>query len=255
MTTSPPVLEVVRDAAAVAHAAADEIQELITGRPAAVLALPTGRTPLPLYAELRRRYQAGHIDFGQVQTFNLDEWVGLGPDHAGSYARFMREQLFSHVNLRPENCHLPNGLAPDLAAECAAYEELIQRAGGFGLAVLGIGRNGHIGFNEPGTPFDSRTHVALVTEETREANRWSFPPGVDPPDRAITVGIATLLEAERILLLVTGAEKAAALERALRGPVDPLVPASALQLHPRVRVIADAAAAHHLDADARTRGG
>jgi glucosamine-6-phosphate deaminase len=240
-----PALTVAADATESARIVADRIESLIRSRPDAVLALPTGRTPLPLYAELARRYRAGRIDFARVRTFNLDEWVGIRPGSPGSYAGFMREHLFSRVNIRPENCHIPDGAAPDLDAECARYERLIREAGGIDLAILGIGHNGHIGFNEPGTSFEVRTHVAQVTPETRASNRWTFATD-DVPSRAITVGIATILDAREIILMATGADKAEVLARALKGEIDPSVPASALRLHPSVQVVADAAAARLL---------
>lgn len=240
-----PSVTVAADAAHAAAIAADLLEDLIRAQPEAVLALPTGRTPLPLYDELAARYRAGRIDFSRVRTFNLDEWVGIPPGSPGSYAAFMAEHLFSRVNLRPENCHIPDGMAADLDAECSRYDRLIREAGGIDLAVLGIGQNGHIGFNEPGTAFETRTHVARVTPETRQSNLWSFPNG-DVPTTAITVGIATILEARQVVLLVTGAEKAAILSRALTGGIDPGVPASALRLHPNARVIADVEAAARL---------
>lgn len=237
-----PSLTIVADAATGARVVADRIEDLIRSRPDAVLALPTGRTPLPLYDELTDRCRSGRIDFGRVRTFNLDEWIGLRPGSPSSYAAFMAEHLFSRVNFRPENCHLPDGTAPDLDAECARYERQIREAGGIDLAILGIGHNGHIGFNEPGTPFTARTHVAQVTPETRASNRWTFASD-DVPSRAITVGIATILDARAIVLMATGADKAEVLARALNGEIDPSVPASALRLHARVQVVADAAAA------------
>src|SRR5579884_4063095 len=230
MSTTQPTLLVAGDAGEAARLVADLVEELIRKRPDAVLALPTGRTPLPLYDELARRYRAGRIDFARVRTFNLDEWVGIRPDSPSSYAAFMREHLFSRVNIRPENCHIPDGSAPDLDAECARYERLIREAGGIDLAILGIGHNGHIGFNEPGTSFEVRTHVAQVTPETRASNRWTFATD-DVPSRAITVGIATILDAREIILMATGADKAEVLARALNGEIDPSVPASALRLH------------------------
>lgn len=246
MSTSSPALTIVRDATECAKLVADLIESIVAANPEAVLALPTGRTPLPLYNELATRCEARRIDFEQVRTFNLDEWVGISPDAPGSYAAFMAEHLISRVNLKPEHCHIPNSLAPDPVVECARYEQLIREAGGIDLAILGIGHNGHIGFNEPGTPFTARTHVARVTPETRESNRWSFPTE-DVPTLALTVGIATILDARRIVLLATGADKAEMLARALHGPVGPAVPASALRLHPDVRIVADAAAARLLD--------
>jgi glucosamine-6-phosphate deaminase len=241
---------VVDDAVAVAMAAADFIERLFTMSPSAVLALPTGRTPVLLYQELVHRSGVGRIDWRQVRTFNLDEWVELSGDAPGSYARFMSEHLFTHVDNPPSQCFIPNGTAVDLDAECRRYEAAIDSAGGIDLAILGLGNNGHIGFNEPGTRFDARTHVAVVAEETREANAYSFPDR-PPPTRAITVGIATILRARQILLLVTGSEKAEILQRALYGAVDESVPASVLQRHGDVTILADAGAASCLPASAR----
>lgn len=241
---------VVADGDAVSSAAADVIEELIDSRPAAVLALPTGRTPIALYRELVRRFRAGKTDWSAARAFNLDEWVGVSPDAVSSYAWFMADHLFSHVNIRPENCFIPNGMAVDLDAECLAYEKAIESVGGIDLAVLGLGRNGHIGFNEPGTSFDTRTHVGTVAEDTRRSNAYTFADGA-PPDHAITVGISTIMKARRILLVVTGADKAAILETALVGPIDKSVPASILQRHDDVLVVADVAAASRLPAQIR----
>jgi glucosamine-6-phosphate deaminase len=238
---SVPALRVADDAEQVASIAADVVENLLRSRPSTVFALPTGRTPLPLYDELAERYRTGRIDFSAARVFNLDEWVGVPAEAEGSYARFMADHLFSRVNLRPENCYIPNGMADDLEAECRRYEERILAAGGIDLAILGIGRNGHIGFNEPGTPLNLRTHVAEVAEDTRRVNAYGFPDR-NPPPRAFTMGVATILEARAILLLATGAEKADVLARAFRGPVDPAVPASALQQHPRVQIVGDRAA-------------
>ncbi|MGH2458393.1 MAG: glucosamine-6-phosphate deaminase [Chloroflexota bacterium] len=237
-----PALSIAEDPSGAAQVVADLLEDLIRVRPDASLALPTGRTPLRLYDELAERYRAGRIDFRAARAFNLDEWVGVTGNAPGSYARFMNEHLFSRVNLAPTRRAIPDGLAPDLTAECARYERRIHEAGGIDLAILGIGRNGHIGFNEPDTPFDSRTHVVEVTAETRVANRWSFPDG-EVPTKAITVGIATILGARQVVLLATGAAKADVLRRLLDGPIDPAFPASALRLHPRVQVVADALAA------------
>ena len=242
MTLNNLAVEVVEDEKAAANRAADVLEATIRARPNAVLLLPTGRTPLPLYAELVQRYRQGRVDFAGVRVFNLDEWAGVPSGAPGSYAEFMAEHLFSRVNVRPENCTIPNGMAADLDAECERYEGLIRAAGGIDLAVLGIGGNGHIGFNEPGTPFESRTHVARVTPETRDANRWGFADG-RVPELAMTVGIATILDSREILLMATGEGKRQILAQALDGPIDPAVPASVLRLHPRVRIIADAAAA------------
>ncbi|HEX5414236.1 MAG TPA: glucosamine-6-phosphate deaminase [Chloroflexota bacterium] len=242
---SNPRVIVADSATDVAARAADHVEAVIARRPTAVLVLPTGRTPVELYRELKRRYAAGRIDFGQVRTFNLDEWVGVAPDEPGSYAGFMTEQLFSRVNLSAENCHIPNGLAPDLDAECRRYDELIRQVGGVDLAILGIGGNGHIGFNEPGTSPLVRTHAATVEPSTQLANAYAFD-GRPVPSRALTMGIATILEAREILLLATGAEKAEILLRALTGPITEGVPASILRRHSNVSVLADKLAAAQL---------
>lgn len=248
-----PALSIVEDAPRAARVVADLLENVIRSRPDAVLALPTGRTPLRLYDELAERNRVGRIDFHRVRTFNLDEWVGANRDSAGSYARFMDEHFFSRVNLQPRNCQIPDGSRSDLGAECARYERLIREAGGIDLAILGIGRNGHIGFNEPGTPFDSRTHVVEVTAETRLANRWSFPDG-RVPTRAMTVGIGTILDARQIVLLATGGAKANVLRCLLEDPIDPSFPASALRLHPCVHLVADSLAAARLAQPAADSG-
>ncbi len=233
-----PRVLIVKDPSSVAVAGADVVEELITERPDAVLALPTGRTPIDLYRELVRRTRLGRIDWSRVRAFNLDEWVGVPADSEASYASFMNEHLYAHVNMPATHRFIPNGLAPDLDGECRQYEDAIESVGGIELAILGIGRNGHIGFNEPGTPFEVRTHVATVSADTRAANAYSFPGG-DPPSSAITVGIATIMLARRIVLLATGDEKALILRRALEGAVDVSVPASVLQRHSNVTIIAD----------------
>lgn len=205
--------------------------------PRAVLGLPTGRTPISMYqrvvAECSREYHC----FAGVTTFNLDEYVGVPRDDPGSYFRYMREHLFAHIDIDPANAHIPDGSVPDPEAECLRYEALIRDAGGLGLTFLGLGRNGHIGFNEPGTPFDSRTRVVTLTESTRIANADVFPHGT-VPTQAITMGIATILESKRIVLLVAGRGKQAAIERLRSGERDPAFPASALWLHDNVTVLA-----------------
>jgi glucosamine-6-phosphate deaminase len=244
-----PRIRVVDDAVAVATLGADIVERLITSEPSTVLALPTGRTPVLLYQELVRRSGAGKIDWRRVRTFNLDEWVGLSRDAPASYAHFMREHLFGQVNIPSSQTFIPNGTADELDAECRTYETAIDSAGGIDLAILGLGNNGHIGFNEPGTSFDSRTHVAVVADATREANAYSFPDR-RPPTRAITVGVATIFRSRQILMIVTGSEKAAVLRRSLYGPVDESVPASVLQRHDKVTIIADAGAASWLPSHA-----
>lgn len=200
-----------------------------------------------MYQELIRLHQEDLLDFSRATVFNLDEYLGLPPDHPGSFASYMRRHLWDRVNLRQEACHIPKSLPEDPEVECRRYEELIAGAGGIDLAVLGLGRNGHIAFNEPGTPFGSLTHVALLTPETRAAEADAFGGLEKVPERAITMGIRTLMNARELFLLVSGEGKAGVLSRVLRGPVSPEVPASVLQLHPRLTVLADAAAAARLD--------
>lgn len=238
---SRPEIRTALDARTTARLAADVLSDLVHAKPDAVLALPTGRTPLPLYDELAARYANGSIDFRHVQVFNLDEWVGRSGDTPGSYARFMDESFYRRVNVPPSHRHIPNGAAPDPEKECAAYEAAIAAAGGLDLAVLGIGRNGHIGFNEPGASPLERTHVARVADDTRAVNAYGFPDR-NPPEWAYTMGIATILDSRQILLLATGSEKATILGRALNGPITPDVPASILQRHPNVIVVGDRAA-------------
>jgi glucosamine-6-phosphate isomerase len=204
--------------------------------PEIVLGLPTGRTPVGLYervvAECGRQYHC----FQNVSTFNLDEYVGIPREHPGSYYTFMKQHLFDAIDLRPENAHVPNGSSADLDAECAAYERTISEAGGLDLTFLGLGSNGHIAFNEPGTPFWSRTRVVTLSQSTRAANASLFPEG-QVPTHSITIGIGTILESREIVLMASGANKAAAIERLRSGVVSEDFPASALWRHPNVTVL------------------
>jgi glucosamine-6-phosphate deaminase len=227
--------------------AAQVIVPLLQGKPDAVLGTATGSTPEGLYGRLIRAHADGPADFARVRCFALDEYVGLPGDHPQSYHRFMREKLFDHVNIPPENAHLPDGMAESLSAECDRYEEAIREAGGIDLQVLGIGRDGHIGFNEPGTSLASRTHVAALTRQTIEDNARFFPNARDVPHFAVTMGIGTILEARRCLLLASGAGKAEAVRDAIEGPVSARVAASALQLHPDALFIVDRPAASRLE--------
>lgn len=214
-----------------------------SGRPA-VLGLATGRTPLPFYVELVRLHEQGELSFDQVITFNLDEYLGLAGEHPESYRAFMRHHLFDHVDIREENIHIPDGtVAPDdLEAHCAAYEEAIQAAGGIDFQLLGIGRTGHIGFNEPGSPRNSRTRKVELDPITRQDAAPSFG-GLDKvPEHAISVGCGTILEARKIALLAWGKAKAAIVRDALTGPVTDQISASFLQDH--------ADATFYLDAEA-----
>jgi glucosamine-6-phosphate deaminase len=237
---------ILPSAAEAALTAARVVSRLVRARPHAVLGLSTGETPKAVYAELVRAHREDGLDFSGVTTFNLDELVGLDAAHAGSYRRYMREHLFAHVNLPPDRTHLPDGGATDVDAACAAYEEAIRAAGGIDLQLLGIGRDGHIGFNEPTSSLASRTRVKTLTAATRAAIGAQLPPGEEPPRHVITMGIGTILAARRCVLLAFGARKAGAVARAVEGPVTALVPASALQLHPRATVLVDEAAAGRL---------
>ncbi len=225
------------DYASLSTRAAEILLQEISENPLAVLGLPTGRTPIGMYQRVVSECSREYRCFRDVQTFNLDEYVGIGADHPGSYAAYMREHFFSHVDLRPANAHIPNGKAADLDAECARYEAAIRNAGGLGLTFLGLGRNGHIGFNEPGTPFTSRTRVVELTESTRHANADLFADS-RVPTRAITIGIATILSSRRIVLLASGESKRAAVERLRSAVVDDFFPASALWQHDHVTVLA-----------------
>lgn len=242
-------LQVLDDEERVAAAAAEIVVELLAKNPAAVLALPTGRTPLPLYRELIRRHRALGADFGKLRTFNLDEFVGVDPQHPGSFRAFMERNLFTQLNVRPRNIEFLRGNVADLEGECERYERAILAAGGLDAAILGIGANGHIAFNEPGEALIARTHVAHLTRQTREASAALFGGKVAAvPTRALTLGMRTILLARRIILIACGERKAGAIAAMHRGPVTPRWPASFLQLHADVTVLADPAAARRLSA-------
>ncbi len=204
-----------------------------------MLGLATGHTMIPVYGELVRLHEEEGLSFKRAVTFNLDEYVGLGEGGQDSFCEFMKLRLVKQVDLEPGSFHIPNGLNPDPAAECRAYEKMIRDAGGMDLILLGLGRNGHIGFNEPGSARESRTRVVQLTEVTRHANGDDFRFIPDTPGEAITVGIATILEARRILLVVTGWEKAEILPRVLLSRPTTELPASFLHAHPDVTLIAD----------------
>ena len=220
-------------------AAADEFEAVIHAKPACVIGLATGSTPLPLYRELIAREKAGLIDFSRVRSANLDEYKGLAPDHPQSYRRFMQENLFDHISIKPENTIVPDGLAADIPAMCEAYERKIEDWGGVDIQLLGIGHNGHIGFNEPTDNFPATVHTVQLTESTINANSRLFERREDVPTQAITMGIGTIMKAKKILL-IAGPDKAEIVEKACFGKVTPEVPASVLQLHPDVTVILSA---------------
>ena len=219
----------------------------LRAHPKLVLGMATGRTMEPVYQLLVDMHRQSGLDFSQCSTFNLDEYIGIPAEHPCSYRHYMNELLFNQVNIAQANTHLPNGMATDLAAECLRYEAAITQAGGIDLQLLGIGSDGHIGFNEPLSSLRSRTREKALTPATLEQNAPMF--GGDPanvPRRAITMGVGTILDSRRCLMLVTGKSKASILAKAVEGPISAMVTASALQLHPRCQVIVDEDAASEL---------
>ncbi len=216
--------------------AADLLAAQVLLKPDCVLGLATGSTPVGMYRELAARYERGELDFSAVSSVNLDEYCGLAPDHPQSYRYFMEEHLFRHVNIRPEATHVPDGLRADREAACAEYDDCVAALGGVDLQVLGIGNNGHIGFNEPADCFTPGTHVVTLKSSTIQANARFFRSAEEVPTHAITVGMKTIMQARRVLLLA-GPEKLAVVEKAFTGPITPELPASLLQLHRHVTVI------------------
>ncbi len=236
---------VAADPAGVAVAAADIVTDVVRTEPAAVLGLATGSSPLGLYAELAARVAAG-LDMTAVRGFALDEYVGLAPRDPRSYAHVIRTTVTEPLRLRPRNVLVPNGIADDLPAACAGFEAAIAAAGGVDVQVLGIGRNGHLGFNEPMSPFDSRTRVATLTESTRRDNARFFDRPQDVPDRCVTQGLGTIMDARIAVLIATGPAKAGAVAAAVDGPVTRRCPASVLQRHGHAVLVVDEAAAAEL---------
>jgi glucosamine-6-phosphate deaminase len=246
-TRCRPRLEVFPSDRAAARALARRIADAIAATPRLVLGLPTGRTPVALYNELVARHAAGRLDFSQVTTFNLDEFVGIPASHPGSYRSFMDTHLFGRVNVDRARLNFLQGDAADLDAECARYERAIADAGGIDLQVIGIGTNGHIGFNEPARELQSRTHRVRLRPETRRSNAALF--GGDAgavPGEALSMGMATILQARSVVLLATGRSKASCVARAIEGPLTTELPASFLQLHRDIDIMLDEAAAEQL---------
>jgi glucosamine-6-phosphate deaminase len=231
----------------VSRRGADFIAALVRRKPDCVLGLATGSTPLGVYRELIYRYRDEGLDFSRVTTFNLDEYVGLGPTHPQSYRHFMQTNLFDHVNLDPQRTHVPDGRALDFENHCRQYEQRIKDAGGIDLQLLGVGTDGHIAFNEPGSSLGSRTRLKTLASETIRDNARFFGGEEQVPKLAITMGVGTILESRRCLLLAMGANKAGAIRSTVEGPVTAQVTASALQLHREVVVIVDQDAAGWLE--------
>ena len=228
-----------KDYADLSRKAANIISAQVIMKPNAVLGLATGSTPVGAYRQLIEWYNKGDVDFFQISSVNLDEYKGLSGEHDQSYRYFMNRNFFDHINIKKENTNVPNGLAQDAEAECQRYNHVIKTLGGIDLQLLGIGGNGHIGFNEPGTAFEKETHLVTLTEQTRESNARFFAGLDEVPTHAFTMGIKSIMSAKKILLLATGENKAKALYDSFFGPVTPGVPASILQLHNDCTIIAD----------------
>lgn len=231
---------------AAAQALAADIAGAIARNPALVLGLPTGRTPIPLYRELTTLCRSRQLDFSRATTFNLDEFLGLAASDPRSYRAFMQQHLFDHINLPARRIHFLDGATRNVSRECARYERAIGRAGGIDLQILGLGANGHIGFNEPGRALIARTHQTRLTAATRAANTALFGSPREVPRDALSMGMVTILHAARIVMLASGAAKARCVERMINGPLTTSVPASFLQTHRRVEVWLDRAAASRL---------
>jgi glucosamine-6-phosphate deaminase len=244
---SRPAVHVFENAEMASTAVANLLEQRLAAKPAMTLGLATGATPRLVYKRMAKRI--GAPTWRHVRCFNLDEYVGLTADHPASFAYYMQDLLFDHVDVAGDRTHIPNGAAVDLDAAARAYEAIIVECGGIDLQLLGIGRNGHIGFNEPGSAHDSRTRQVELAPSTIAANRPDFPKGEEPPATALTMGIGTILDAREIVLLATGSAKAEALAAALEGPVGLGCPASALRMHAAVTVFCDKAAASLLKRD------
>ena len=241
------IVRICNDEDTAACAVADRVCDAVSQKPTLVLGLPTGRTPQRLYAELTRRHLAGKVDFSHVTTFNLDEFIGVDANHPGSFRRVMQEQFLGPVRIAPSRIGFLNGTAADVAGECRRYEQAIAAAGGIDIQLLGIGTNGHIGFNEPGDHVIASTHRAALLPATREANAPLFGGDLSVvPAFALTMGVGTILSARELILMAFGERKARCVEQMVTGPVTTRLPASFLQLHPRVDLFLDSGAASRL---------
>lgn len=231
-----------KDYADMSRKAANIVSAQVIMKPNCVLGLATGSTPIGLYKQLVEWYNKGDLDFSEVMTVNLDEYRGIHPENDQSYYYFMHHHLFDQVNIPVGNTNLPNGLAENQEEECNRYTDLIQSLGGVDLQLLGIGHNGHIGFNEPGESFDKQVHCVHLTQSTIEANKRFFASAEDVPKQAYTMGIKTIMQAKKVLIIASGEDKADIVQKAFFGPITPQVPASVLQLHNDVTLVADEAA-------------
>ena len=236
----------VKDYNELSSKAAQLITKQIIKKKNSVLGLATGSTPIGVYQELIGKFQKGELDFSEVITFNLDEYYGLSPEHPQSYYFFMWDIFFKHINIKKENVHLLNGVTENVDKECKQYEDLIKKNGGIDLQILGIGDNGHIGFNEPDVSLNTKTHLVNLTAKTIKANSRFFNDVQEVPRQAITMGIGTIMRARKIILLASGKRKAKVIERTINGPINTKVPASVLQLHNDVTIVVDQKAAYKL---------
>ena len=246
-------ITVFENEGALARKEAMRIADALRAKPDLVLGLPTGRTPIRLYHELGTLYSHGQVDFSRATTFNLDEFLGIPPTHPGSYRTFMQQHLFSRVNISPARIHFLNGVAPDPQAECFRYENAIAAAGGIDLQLVGIGTNGHIGFNEPGRELAGHSHRVTLKASTRRSNAALFGGDVSRvPAEALSMGMATILHGKQVVLLATGKSKARCIERLVNGPLTTKLPASFLQLHRDLELVLDRAAAEGLTSSQET---
>lgn len=237
---------IVKDYEEMSKKAAKIVSDRLRQKPDLVLGLATGSTPVGLYQQLIKAHKEEGLDFSKVRSFNLDEYCGLSPNHPQSYHYFMYDKFFNHININPENVYIPRGEVKNAEVFCNWYEQKIKEEGGIDLQILGIGRDGHIGFNEPGSSLGSRTRIKTLTEETVEDNSRFFERKEDVPRYAITMGLGTIFEARECLLLASGANKAGAVQRCIEGPVSAETTASLLQLHSQVIIIVDEEAAKNL---------
>ncbi len=243
---------VVKDYNEISCLAAQIITDQIINKKNSVLGLATGSTPIGVYQELIQKYKKGELDFSKVITFNLDEYCGLSPEHPQSYHFYMWNVLFKHINVKKENINLLNGVTENIAEECKQYEDLIQKSGGIDLQILGIGFNGHIGFNEPDISLDARTHLVDLTAETIRANSRFFNNAQEVPNQAITMGIGAIMQAKKIIMLASGKQKARIVEKTINGSITTKVPATVLQLHNNATIIIDQEVASQLAKVPRT---
>jgi len=238
-----------KDYDAVSKEGARIVAELVRRKPDCVLGFATGNSPLGIYQELIRMHREDGLDFSKVTTFNLDEYVGLPPEHEQSYHYFMWENLFKHINVGQRHVNIPHGMADDIEGHCVWYEEQIEKAGGIDLQILGIGENGHIAFNEPGSSLGSRTRIKTLTEKTRQDNARLFDSMDQVPKYAITMGVGTIMDARKLLMLASGKGKADAIKNTIEGPISAMVPATIVQMHQHATLLIDEAAASSLSGE------